>query len=348
MAIANFDLGGVAGGGRHNRRQEEKEYPDPGMFTSGRFHDTRYARTDAASTVYPPITPFTYAASGGVTGSSHSLAAQTQGGSFSADGSGGGVAPYVPPLYGAGRASESGRGRGGSTSPQPITKHRVGNSGGGSSDNTGLSYITDVRTAAREPPLPAYTPNPQPNANQSHLLSQSNQDSLSMGSGSGSSMSGNPYAGIEESVYAATGVRLDAMQPARTYYALNASQASDPSIAKGEKSSLAGAARAQPFNPSHTTNLDTQIHALQESIRVLIANLQSEREALRARGVANEAIQQDEGLERMTETLRRMAEEMSALQERRRTLTVGGEQGGESRRTTTTQPPGYESALGTS
>lgn len=93
------------------------------------------------------------------------------------------------------------------------------------------------------------------------------------------------------------------------------------------------------------------MQALQESIRVLIANLQSEREALRARGLSNEAIQQDEGLEKTTETLRRMAEEMSVLQERRRGVPIGlgrEKQGDVSRRTTKTQPPGYESGLGRS
>ena len=243
---------------------------------------------------------------------------------MSGSGSGSGGAMYPP-----------GWGTGGSTSPQAVRKHRVGGSGGAASDNTGLSYVTDLR--AREPALPVYTPDPPPNSSQQYLNSHSNHDVMSVGSGSGSSMSGNPYGGIEESVYAATGVRLDPMPARPTYYALNP-QPSNPSIRAGPAPPPppqgAGGA-AQP-----TSNLDAQMLALQDSIRLLISNLQVERDALRARGVSNEAIQQDGGLEKMTESLRRMAEEMSVLQERRK---GGGGQGGVSRRTTSTQPPGYES-----
>jgi hypothetical protein len=256
---------------------------------------------------------------------------------MSGSGSGSGGAMYPPGPYGAGARRGSGRGRGGNTSPQPVRKHRVGGSGGAASDNTGLSYVTDLR--AREPALPAYTPNPPPDSSQQHLNSHSNHDVMSVGSGSGSSMSGNPYGGVEESVYAATGVRLDPMPPRPTYYALSP-QTSNPSIRAGPAPPPPPQGAGGATQP--TSNLDAQMHALQDSIRLLISNLQAERDALRARGVSNEAIQHDGGLEKMTESLRRMAEEMSVLQERRKG-DGGGGQVGESRRTTSTQPPGYES-----
>lgn len=136
--------------GRRIRRRGEREYPSPEIFAS-------LPRNAAGGTVNPSVTPFLYTSPGVEMASSHSLVAQTQGDTSSGEGSAGGITPFPTALHGTGR-DEPGRGRGCNPFPQPVRKHRVEGSAGESSENTGLSYATDVNVVGGEIQPSAYAP----------------------------------------------------------------------------------------------------------------------------------------------------------------------------------------------
>ncbi|KAF6763708.1 hypothetical protein DFP72DRAFT_1059764 [Ephemerocybe angulata] len=73
-------------------------------------------------------------------------------------------------------------------------------------------------------------------------------------------------------------------------------------------------------NPSGA--LDAQVRQLQESIRQVMASIQSERDAMRGAGMSDEEIEKDRSLEAMKQSLRVMSEQM-AVMERGRTRQAG-------------------------